>query len=135
MKSVNSYLDTYLERIVPKLQEIDVYIKSEEGYLDTEHVADVLELGEGEVLDIMRANKIMHIGKRNFYKIMQEGSSWICGLLRRELECGSPPTYTRKNIAYIYQIDINTLNEACDSLGIYEVTSYTLPHLLARIAV
>lgn len=135
MKSTNSYLDTYLGKIMPKLQEIDVYVKSEEGYFDTEHVADMLELNESEVLEIMSANNIRRIGKRDFFKIMQEGSSWICGLYRRELECGSPLIYTRKNIAYIYRIDIDRLNSVCDFLGISEVTSYTLPHLLAQIAV
>jgi len=130
----NSYLDTYLEKIVPKLQEIDVYIKSEEGYFDIEHVADVLELSEAEVLEIMRICNIHHIGKREFFKIMEAGSSWICGFYRRELECGSPLAYTRKNIAYIYQIDIDKLNSVCDSLGISEVTSYTLPYLLAKIS-
>jgi len=135
LKSTNSYLHTYLEKIVPKLQEIDIYIKSAEGYLDPKHVADVLELSETEVWEIARVNNIKRIGKRDFFKIMEAGSSFICGLYRRELECGSPLTYTRKNIAYIYQIDIDRLNSVCDSLGISEVTSYTLPHLLAQIAV
>ena len=135
MKSTNSYLDTYLEKIVPKLQEIDIYIKSEEGYYDIENVADMLELCEAEVLEIMYKNNIAQISKRDFFKIMQQGSSWICGLYRRELECGFPVIYTRENIAYIYQINIDVLNSVCDSIDVREVTSYTLPYLLAQIEV
>ena len=134
MKSTNSYLHTYLEKIVPKLQEIDIYIKSAEGCLDMRDVANVLELSESEVLEIICANNIKRIEQRDFFRIMETGSSFICGLYRRELECGSPFIYTRKNIAYIYQIDIDKLDLVCDSLGISEVTSYTLPYLLAQIA-
>ena len=135
MKSANSYLHTYISKIAPKLQEIDLYIKSSDGILSTEHVANLLELSQDEIAEIARKNNISQISRRNFFDIMAMGSSFICGLYRREIECGSPYIYTRSDIAYIYQIDIDRINSTCDALGIREVTAYTLPELLAQIAV
>ncbi|MCL2616050.1 MAG: hypothetical protein FWD96_00230 [Defluviitaleaceae bacterium] len=135
MKSTNNYLHTYISRITPKLQEIDIYLKSSGEILYAGHVAKLLDLTEHEVAEITHANSITHITPQNFFRVMAQGSSFICGLYRREVECGSPFTYTRSDISYIYQIDIDQLNETCDALGIHEVTAYTLPELLARIAV
>ena len=135
MKFTNSYLHTYIAKVVPKLQEIDLYIKSSDDFLNPAHVANLLELSEGEVADIARKSNISRISRRNFFDIMAMGSSFICGLYRREIECGSPHIYTRGDISYIYQIDIEQVNSTCDAMGIHEVTAYTLPYLLAQIAV
>ena len=135
MKSANSYLHTYIAKIAPKLQEIDLYIKSSDDILNPVHVAKLLELSEDEIAEISRRKNISQISRRNFFDIMVMGSSFICGLYRREIECGSPYIYTRNDIAYIYQIDIEQINSICDALGIREVTAYTLPELLAQIAV
>jgi len=135
LKSTNSYLHTYIARITPKLQEIDLYIKTSDGALDPARVAGLLELSETEVAEIARSSNISQISRHDFFSIMAKGSSFICGLYRREVECGSPYIYTRGDIAYIYQIDIDQINSICDTLGIREVTAYTLPDLLAQIAV
>ena len=135
LKSTNSYLHTYIARITPKLQEIDLYIKSSGDVLNPARVANLLELSEEEVAEIALANNITKISRQNFFDIMALGSSFICGLYRREIECGSPYVYTRSDIAYIYQIDIDQINSICDALGVHEVTAYTLPDLLAQIAV
>ena len=134
MKSTNSYLHTYLSKITPKLREIDLYIKTSDEVLNPSQVASVLELSEDEVANILRINNITQISQSDFFSIMSMGSSFICGLYRREIERGSPHIYTRGDIAYIYQIDMDQINSTCDYLGIREVTSYTLPDLLAQIA-
>lgn len=135
MKSTNSYLHTYIAKITPKLQEIDLYIKMSDECeaLNPSHVANLLELTEDEVADIIRVKKISQISTSNFFDIMAMGSSFICGLYRREVECGSPHIYTRSDIAYIYDIDIDQLNATCDALNIHEVTAYSIPDLLAQI--
>ena len=134
MKSADSYLRTYISRIRPKLQEIDLYIRESGEVLNPARVADVLDISENEVKRIARERNISRISRHNFFDIMAGGSSFICGLYRREVECGSPHVYTRANIAYIYQIDTDRINSVCDALGIHEVTAYTLPDLLAQIA-
>ena len=135
LKSTNSYLHTYISKITPRLQEIDLFIKSSGDVLNPVRVAHILELSENEVAEIARKKNILRISRQNFFEIMAMGSSFICGLYRREIECGSPYIYTRADIAYIYQIDIDQINSTCDALGIHEVTAYTLPDLLAQIAV
>jgi len=135
LKSTNNYLNTYRSCIVPKLQEIDLYIKTSDDYLNPSTVASLLELSEDEVRQISNCNNITKISRHNFFDIMLMGSSFICGVYRREVECGSPFLYTPSDIAYIYQLDVNQVNTTCTALGIREVTAYTLPSLLAQIAV
>ena len=135
MKSANSYLHTYTSHIAPKLREIDTYIKTSSGTIPIAKTAQLLCLSEDEVATITRDNNITNITRRNFFTIMAKGSSFICGLFRRETERGSPYVYTRADIAYIYMIDPDLLNATCDALGIHEVTDYTLPDLLAEISI
>lgn len=135
MKSADSYLHTYISRIVPKLREIDLYVKESSGVMSYESVARVLDISAEEVRRIAGENNISRITRGNFFRVMAGGSSFICGLYHREVECGSPYVYTRSDVSYIYQIDPETVNRICDELDICEVTAYSLPDLLAKIAV
>lgn len=135
MKSTDTYLTIYTNYIRPKLQEIDIYLKSLDGeVLNPLQVSRLLDIPEGEVYALTRG--IGHKPARSsFFAIMEGGSSYICGLYRRELECGSPHIYTKQDIAYIYQLDLARVVAACVSRGVNEITPYTLPDILAQIEV
>ncbi|MCL2575917.1 MAG: hypothetical protein FWE33_05735 [Defluviitaleaceae bacterium] len=133
VKQVHTFWDEYQESVAPKIADIDVYLKSAEHPFDIGCVADLLELDEAEIYAILRDAGVKSIDKNIFLYIMTTGSSFLCGLYRREVELNSPPTYTANDLAYIYNLDILAVNNACQTLQINEVTSFTMPLIFANI--
>jgi hypothetical protein len=112
--------------------EIDLFLKSRARKMSVRKASSLLDIPEDEVRAFLRRENIGHLDGRAFLKIMREGSSLICGMYRRELECESPFVYSREEIAYIYGIALGVVNDICDSLRIKEATKFTLPEILAR---
>lgn len=128
-----NYWEFYKKDIRPKLMEIDVFFKSVDGSADIDELASILSIPKQEILDTMKKNKLDVIDRSTLHVVMENGSSEICKLFRREIECGSPFTYTIENIAYIYNISIEKIKRACDELGIKEATAYTLPMIFSHV--
>ena len=128
-----NFLDFYNKHIYSNLCEIDILIKSK-GPIYIEDVSNLLNLEEGEVNKIMAMEKIDTFNRENFFKIMALGSSYICKLYSREINCGSPFTYTPSQIAYIYELDLSAVLDVCFKLNIQEVTSLTLPSIFENIS-
>ena len=134
VKTTFSYLEYYAYCIRPKLKEIDLFIKTKSKKLSVSETSNILNLTEREVKDIMKKEGINSISRSDFFKIMENGSSDICRLFKREIESGSPHVYSKEDISYIYNIDINTIEAVCNSLDITEITPFTLPDVFAQIA-
>lgn len=130
-----SFLDVYQNEIAPKLRQIDLTIKTLDKPLSRPAVCKLLGISRHELNDIMEQNKINQIDKLSFFTVMQNGTSEICKLFRREIECGSPYTYEREKIAYIYNLKADDVNSACEKLGIIEATPFTLPVLFSQIPI
>jgi len=131
----SSYLELYYSKIAPAIREIDLMLKTSEGDLSVGQASRALKIKPHEIMDIMRSNKLQRITKSNFFIIMQQGSSDLCRMYQRELDKGSPFVYTQEDISYIYGIGIDLITDACDRLGVNEITEYTLPDVLAEIEV
>lgn len=131
----NNFWELYKMEIKPLLQEIDIFIKSIEDNASIAEAADLLYISEDEIKNIMDKQNIYEINRDSFISIMENGSSKICRMFKRELELNSPFAYKRDEIAYIYDLELTDVNCACDILGIKEATSYTLPILFANIPV
>jgi hypothetical protein len=129
-----NFWEFYTSAIKPKLIEIDLLLRSAEENVSVTETADALSVSLDEVKSIMKQKNIPEIDVPNFMTIMESGSSTICKLYKREIECGSPFTYTREHISYIYDLDLATVNSACDRLGIKEATAFTLPALFSQIS-
>ncbi len=130
-----SYMDAYKRHIASALMEIDLLIKTSDGLIPEDAAAHALYLGEDEVRNIMRKKNIGEITKDGFFAILKDGSSAICKHIRREMECGSPDVYTRENVSYIYDIDIDMVNSVCDKLHIHEITTPELYRILNAVQI
>ena len=64
---------------------------------------------------------------------MEEGSSNICKIFKRELETGSPFIYTREQFAYIYDFDTGLVNDICAKLNIKELTWQNIPTVFGHL--
>lgn len=135
MKTV-SFWEFYLKEVRTRLCDIDIFIhfaENDEEPLNIRETAAVLDITESEIQEIMKALGVKSITQNNFYKVMEKGSSFICKIFARELECGSPICYTIDDISYIYEIDHDHLKQTCDGLHIKEVTGLTLPMIFKNI--
>lgn len=129
-----NFLDVYVSNIYEKLKEIDLLVKTAEGGIITVHeAAAALCISTDSIRAIMAQKNISRLTKKAFFVVMAEGESDICALYQREVRCGSPFTYTREDVAYIYDLNLDTINETCDKLGIRAVSAHTLPALFARL--
>ena len=128
-----SFYDVYSWNILPKIKKIDLLLKLSLSTIKVADAANVLEISEDEVKSIMACENIKRVGKRNFFRIMAVGSSMICRYFSRELEIGSPLTYSSNDIAYIYGLCADDVENAFLLLGIKEATALTLPHVFVRI--
>lgn len=125
-------LKIYREKLEPKLKEIDIFLKSNDTY-SVEETAKILELNEEEVLKLKENLNIKKINTKNFIELMKNGNSFICKLLKKELECGSPLLYTPENIAYIYNLEYTEVKKAFEFLSLEKVNSNQIQLILAQI--
>ena len=128
-----TFWEEYQLHIGPAIAEIDIFLKTTSYPLDAKRVADVLDLDEEEVSSIMAATSQDEIDKSAFFHIMASGSSRICRLYAKEVEIGSPPTYTASQLSYIYNLDLEDVKNACKKLQIKEATAFTMPLIFANI--
>ncbi len=115
--------------------QIDLLVKTSEDKISPKEMSDALNISLDELMQIMKFQHMESITRSNFTILMENGSSQICRLYQREKYCGSPYIYSREDIAYIYEIDIDKVNSTCDKLKIKEITPFTLPEILAEISI
>lgn len=125
-------LKLYREKLEPKIKELDIFLKSKDTY-SVKETAKILELEEKEVLSLKENLGIKEITTKNFIELMKNGSSFICKILKKELDCGSPLLYTPENIAYIYNLEYNEVKNAFEFLSLEKVTSNQISLILAQI--
>ena len=128
-----NFYDIYTWQISAKLKRIDIYIKTNMKGISASKAAALLEISEQEVRHIMELLSIKKIHIKNFFEIMQRGSSELCRYMMREAILGFPHVYTMNEVAYIYGLDIDDVFEASRITGIKEATAATLPVLFCHI--
>jgi hypothetical protein len=127
-----SYLEAYSRYIAPRLRAIDLLLKSRARKISLGRAAALLDLPEGEVRAFMAREHLRRLDGGALLRLMGAGSSALCGLYRREVECASPYVYSRDQVAYIYGLKPALVHSICDALRIKEVTAFTLPEILGR---
>ena len=126
-----SYLEVYIDEIIPWLQAIDLQLKSGDA-IDMVTAADLLKISEEELI-FLRGRSSRNVTSNEFLDLMRRGSSDVCGMYRRELERRSPVIYTADDIAYIYGLEHELVQMAFDKLNANAVTEYLLPEVFAEI--
>ena len=128
-----SFLDEYKQHIKPAIGAIDVFLRTAIYPLNAADVACVLDIDAADVAAIAADIGYSSIDKAAFFAIMARGTSRICALFSREAACGSPPTYNAAQIAYIYNLDFELVENACERMGIKEVSTFTMPLVFSQI--
>ena len=129
----HSFWEEYQARIKPVIAEIDIFLKTADYPLDIMRVAYLLDLDETEIQSILADTNHNSIGKAAFMDIMLRGSSPICQMYAREVEIGSPHTYSASQLSYVYNLDLEDVKNVCQKLQIREATPLTMPMIFANI--
>lgn len=125
-------IDIYNNIIVPKIREIDIFLKTSEN-MNFKEVCSILEISENELKSILLKINQKEIDSSNFFSVMLNGTSFICKMLKREIECGSPYFYDASDLSYIYNLDYEKVLIAYNFLNLDRVTEKQIPAVLMQI--
>lgn len=130
---MDSFFNTYYNEISPALQSLDVIIKSHYSSIDINELSSLLHITPKEINTILNSKHITNLTSEIIPTIMLNGSSYICKIFKKSLSYYNSPTYTPKDIAYIYNIDKTKVEKACRTLHITEISEANLPQLFRLI--
>lgn len=125
-------IDIYNNIIVPKIREIDIFLKTSEN-MNFKEVCSILEISENELKSILLKINQKEIDSSNFFSVMLNGTSFICKMLKREIECGSPYFYDASDLSYIYNLDYEKVLIAYNFLNLDRITEKQIPAVLMQI--
>ncbi|NLK21143.1 MAG: hypothetical protein GX308_03420 [Epulopiscium sp.] len=131
----HSFLSIYQSNIEKKLQQIDLFLKTSPEKLNIITTSQLLNISEKEVISIMSNNNIDKITPASFFMIMVQGGSYICGLLKRQLQRGTKTVYTKEDISYIYQLNPEKIEFALEKSNIKQITSENIKTLFEYIPI
>lgn len=131
--SLVSFDKVYSQNIRPKLEEIDIFLKSNTIPYDINDVAHLLSVQPDELLDTMTKLEISVINKVNFFNLLFYLPSYICNLIRRQWQYGLRDTYSAEMVADIYQINIHKVKSAFKELDLQYIHNDQLSEVFKRI--
>lgn len=125
---MKTFLDYYQQRIQPQIAEIDIFLRTEEEPYDGEAARRLLELPQAEWERLTAG--VAYLTRGVFLESMRQGTSPLCGMFRRAVECGLPEIYTPEEVAYIFALPTASVRRAAEGL----LTDEALPQIFAQIS-
>ena len=119
---MKTFKEEYETQIEPYLKQIDIFLKTKKPPYSISQTAELLHISQSEIKRIMAKENVTTIDQKTFFTIMKNGSSTVCHIFARELYCGIPKYYTAENISYIYNLDISTVLQASQQIGLNKFT-------------
>ena len=115
---MKTFKEEYETQIEPYLKQIDIFLKTKKPPYSISKTAELLHISQSEIKRIMTKENVTTIDQKTFFTIMKNGSSTLCHIFARELYCGIPQYDTAENISYIYNLDISTVLQASQQMGL-----------------
>lgn len=115
---MKTFKEEYETQIEPYLKQIDIFLKTKKPPYSILKTSELLHIPQSEIKHIMAKENVTTIDRKTFFTIMKNGSSTLCHVFARELYCGIPKYYTAENISYIYNLDISTVLQASQQMGL-----------------
>lgn len=131
--SLVPFKQIYAQNITPKLEAIDLYLKTTDAPYNLLEVAQVLQTSEHEVQSIMTKHDIKSITRVDFFTIIAHCSSYICKLISRQWKYTHLNHYTATIIADIYEINIHKVEAAFKDMQVETISDCELMEIFSRI--
>ena len=133
-KKYMSFFDEYEAEIAPRLRRIDTMLRHSNSFTPAE-IARAIGISPDEAFTIIGDCVITaRLNRDGFFSLLRRGSSKLCRMLNRELECGSPTDYDPRQIAYIYELDASEVERAFGKMSADVIPSRCLPALFRHIS-
>lgn len=132
---MRTFLEYYQRKIQPQIETIDIFLKTEDLPYNIDAVAEVLELSSQGMEQLLAEEKVSLITKGVFFRLMQRGTSPLCGMFRRAMACNLPECYTPEEVAYIFDLPLADVAQAAEKAGVTSYTDETLPQLFSQILI
>ncbi|MEA4967303.1 hypothetical protein SDC9_90073 [bioreactor metagenome] len=127
------YLTKYQNNIIPRLKEIDLFLKTKPSPYTKKDTLALLKISNEELEELMKKNNISKITSESFMVIMKNGSDELCRVFKRELERGLTNYYSPEQVSYIYNIDIDIILNAYAQMGVTKLHHGLLETLFSNI--
>ncbi|WP_070001065.1 hypothetical protein [Cellulosilyticum sp. I15G10I2] len=131
--SLVSFDKIYSQNIRPKLEEIDIFLKSNTIPYAASDVAKLLSVETDDLLDAMSSLEISTIDKISFFSLLFSLPSYICKLIKRQWQYGAEKVYDPQMISHIYQLNIHKVKSAFDELNVQYINDNELSLVFERI--
>lgn len=130
-----SFLDFYEEEIGPRLKSIDLILKLNDNNISYESAALLFGTDAEKIKSALCSENINSITAKTIIPVMLKVDSFICRLIKRELEYGCPYFYSPEAVSYIYNLDKKNVKDAFAFLELKTASENQLPAVFAQIFV
>ena len=130
-----NYFDFFTAVYSPVLQEIDLLLKTTDGFIPPGEAAKVLHITEESIRFLMAKEKINFLDKPGFLQIMALGESAVCRMFQRELIYGSKGKLSPSDIADIYGLSCKNIENIFKEMKIEACDTGYVPEVLKRVPI
>lgn len=128
-----TFLEYYEREIVSRLTMADLILKTGQEPYDLAQMLFCLQLSKEQAEELLETALVRGITRSQFLLLLQKGDSIICRMFQRELSCGLPAAYTPAQISYIYDLDLEQVEQAAERTGLNPCQGRRLSQLFSAV--
>lgn len=130
---MSTYLEYYMEEICPKVRELDIFFRTEKEPYSRRSVAQVLNISYDSLEYMLMKSKLQVITKGVFFYLLNKVEPSFAVMLFREMEHSNKDLYSIEEIAHIYLIELEYIEEVAKIFGKDEFSKEELSLVFAEI--
>ena len=127
-----TFLEYYEREIMSRLTMADLILKTGQEPYDLTQMLSCLQLSKEQAEGLLET-ALVSMTRSQFLLLLQKGDSVICRMFQRELSCGLPAAYTPAQISYIYDLDLEQVEQAAEQTGLNPCQGKSLSRLFSAI--
>ena len=128
-----TFLEYYEREIMSRLTMADLILKTGQEPYDLTQMLSCLQLSKEQAEGLLKTALVRGITRSQFLALLQKGDSVMCRMFQRELSCGLPAAYTPAQISYIYDLDLEQVEQAAEQTGLNPCKGKSLSRLFSAI--
>ena len=128
-----TFLEYYEREIMSRLTMADLILKTGQEPYDLTQMLSCLQLSKEQAESLLETALVRGITRSQFLVLLHKGDSDICRMFQRELRCGLPAVYTPAQISYIYDLDLEQVEQAAEQTGLNPCQGKSLSRLFSAI--
>lgn len=128
-----TFLEYYEREIMSRLMMADLMLKTQQEPYDPVQTLFCLQMTQTQAEELLETPLQAGITQAQMLSLLQKGHSVLCRMFQRELRCGLPSVYTPAQISYIYDLELEQVEQAATKTGLVFCKGKQLPMLFSAI--